>query len=60
MSSSASHRRVSDDQWYKLIIAVASDRLEVNEIADLLQTMLSADHQSTGHSAKASLDSDVV
>ncbi len=37
-----SDRAVSDGQWYELIIAVASDRLEVNEIAERLQKMLDA------------------
>lgn len=33
-------RIVSDNQWYELIFAVASDHLEVGEIANRLETML--------------------
>ncbi|MFT3944179.1 MAG: Fic family protein [Ancrocorticia sp.] len=41
-SNGISDRAVSDDQWYELIIAVASDHLEVNVIANRLQEMLNA------------------
>lgn len=39
-SNGIGDRVVSDNQWYELIFAVASDHLEVNEIANRLQTML--------------------
>ncbi len=54
-SNGVSCQRVSDDQWYELIIAVASDRLQANEIADLLQTMLSAGWQSMESSESENL-----
>ncbi|MFZ1381758.1 MAG: Fic family protein [Scrofimicrobium sp.] len=42
-SNGISDQKVSDDQWYELILSVASDHLEVGEIASRLQKMLSED-----------------
>lgn len=35
-----SDRKVSDDEWYDLIIAISSDRLEVEEIAARLRALV--------------------
>ena len=35
-----SDRAVSDDQWYEVIVACASDHLEVTEVASRLESLL--------------------